>query len=1148
MSRRARIPVVCAVLAVALVAALVPLGYAAPVAGEGDDATRRWTGSQQTLGHSKDPFVQGEVLVKFRSGVAGTAAATSAHRAVGATRLKGFDAVDGLELVRLKPGAEVEKAVAAYEAMPAVEYAQPNYRIKLSATTPDDALFPQLWGLDNTGQTVGPNPGTPDADIDAPDAWDVTTGSADVLIAVIDTGIDYSHPDLVGNVWTNAGEIPGNDTDDDGNGWVDDVYGADTVNEDADPMDDYGHGTHCAGTIGGVGDNGIGVAGVNWDVSVMGVKTFDAGGWGTTEDILEGFAYALDAGATVLSCSWGGYDEDLAIYDAIAAAPDALFVVAAGNDSSDIDGEYPAYPAAFDLENILTVGATDPNDLPAWFTNYGATSVDVFAPGETILSTVPGIRSLLFDDDLTFDTLYADDLSDMDDWVSSDPSAPWELTAEHFVSAPTGMARLGYGNDEASYVDGTVPIDLSTATAPYLVFELGGIMEMYADVAVVGVYDVSEDRYTALNTFWELGTSGFQTQYVDLKACIGQDDLYLWFGLQSDASISADDGYEGVWVDDVRVIDIGTSLGSLFADDFAGLTAWNTTQYINSQWVHDPTIGSTAPGSAAIASYAPNEWSVMLLDTPIDLSQMGATLSFDALYDIESYYDTVIVAATSDGGQNWWYLDQLTGISGGGSTMTWEHRSVSLAEFTGAESVQIAFHLMSDGMERDRGATRGAWIDDVSIDQSPWVMSEPDYENAYQYADGTSMATPHVSGIVGLLLAEQPGASVAELKAAVMDTVDQHESLEGLCVTGGRVNAASALVALGNQPPIAVDDEYITEQDLELVVAAPGVLGNDTDAEDGTLTAAVVVEPEFGALALNEDGSFTYTPGEGFSGDDGFVYRVSDGIEPSADANVMITVMPKSTLEDSAVGVTFDRFVPSTSVAYSGGTYVYGRWTGTRLDARFTGSAIRWIGPKQPGYGKADVYIDNVKIATVDCYAPEADKTLSAVLFESEPLEDGRHTISIRLTGAKNVLSSGYVVVVDRFEAISEDAVGGAVRTDDAAADFAGPWIRGFSTTYVGGGYSYSRWRTASVRHTFNGTRVAWIGPRMNTYGRAEVWIDGIYRATVSQFGPTGWRCRVWESPTLAPGVHTIEVRPTGLKDAASLYPNVVVDAFDVTP
>ncbi len=253
------------------------------------------------------------------------------------------------------------------------------------------------------------------------------------------------------------------------------------------------------------------------------------------------------------------------------------------------------------------------------------------------------------------------------------------------------------------------------------------------------------------------------------------------------------------------------------------------------------------------------------------------------------------------------------------------------------------------------------------------------------------------------------------------------------------------------------------------------------------------------------------------------------------------------TLEDASSGVTFDRFVPCASSAYSGGTYTYGRWTGTRFECRFVGTKIAWVGPKQPFYGKADVYIDGAKQATVDCYAPAESATHSATIWESPALSPGTHTISICLAGAKNAASKGYVVVIDNLH-VTGAATGVSTHANERSGSFAGSWVACANTTYTGGTYRYSRWVGAKTTYTFNGTKVAWIGPRSPFYGKAAVYIDGAYKATVSQYGLLGWRCRVWESGTLSRGTHTIEIRVLGTKEAASTSANVVVDGFEVRP
>ncbi len=267
-----------------------------------------------------------------------------------------------------------------------VAYAEPDFVVSANFT-PNDPSYGQLWGLHNAGQTGGRG----DADIDAPEAWDVTRGSAAVVVGVIDTGIDYRHPDLAANMWLNAGEIPGNGIDDDGNGYIDDMRGWDFVNGDADPMDDHYHGTHCAGTIGAVGNNGIGVAGVAHTVRLMALKFLSASGSGHNSDAIEAIHYATANGATLTSNSWGGGGYSQGLKDAIDAARDAgsLFIAAAGNDGKNND-QQPSYPASYDSPNILSVAATDHADQLASFSNYGKVSVDLGAPGVAIYSTSPG--------------------------------------------------------------------------------------------------------------------------------------------------------------------------------------------------------------------------------------------------------------------------------------------------------------------------------------------------------------------------------------------------------------------------------------------------------------------------------------------------------------------------------------------------------------------------------------------------------------------------------------------------------------------------------------------------------------------------------------------------------------------------------------
>ena len=292
------------------------------------------------------------------------------------------------------PAASVADVRGWAAATAGVRYVEPDFVITTSAT-PNDPSYSRLWGLNNSGQTGG----VADADMDVAEAWDVTAGSRSVVVGVIDTGIDYNHPDLAANIWRNPGEIAGDGIDNDRNGYVDDVRGWDFANNDADPFDDEGHGTHVAGTIGAVGNNGVGIVGVSWNVSLMALKFLGADGSGSTSGAIAAINYATrmrqSFGVNVVATnnSWGGGGFSSALRDAIAAGGSAgvLCVAAAGNESVNNDAT-PSYPANYAGDAVISVAATDSSNRLATFSNYGATTVDVAAPGVGIYSTVPGNR------------------------------------------------------------------------------------------------------------------------------------------------------------------------------------------------------------------------------------------------------------------------------------------------------------------------------------------------------------------------------------------------------------------------------------------------------------------------------------------------------------------------------------------------------------------------------------------------------------------------------------------------------------------------------------------------------------------------------------------------------------------------------------
>jgi subtilisin family serine protease len=340
-------------------------------------------------------YKPGELLVRFADPATSTQTKNSILSSILGCAcspvVKEYSIVPGLTLIELPSGTTVEQARASLSHSPYILYTGPNYKVKANVI-PNDPRFSDLWAMNNTGQSGG----VVDADIDAPEAWDMYTGSSSIVVAVADTGVDYTHPDLMANRWVNTGEIPGNGLDDDDNGYIDDVYGYDFVNGDGDPMDDHEHGTHVSGIIGAVGNNGLGVVGVCWTVKIMALKVLDEEGSGEFGEIISGIQYAVANGARVINASWGGYfsqQDSQGLYDAISAARSAgvIFVAAAGNDSLDNDATLPPHnPSSYNLDNIIAVMATTNTDVRASFSNYGFTTVDLGAPGFNILSTIPG--------------------------------------------------------------------------------------------------------------------------------------------------------------------------------------------------------------------------------------------------------------------------------------------------------------------------------------------------------------------------------------------------------------------------------------------------------------------------------------------------------------------------------------------------------------------------------------------------------------------------------------------------------------------------------------------------------------------------------------------------------------------------------------
>jgi subtilisin family serine protease len=519
-----------------------------------------WSFASDIRNKARSPFrpsyVHGELLVKYKPAAR---AVTSEYFRTrwGVSTLRTFKAL-GVHHVKLPKGMTVEQGLEIYKDDPQVEYAEPNYLRYATSTTPDDTFFTELWGLNNTGQDVNGTSGTADADIDAPEAWAITTGSSNVVVAVIDSGIDFNHPDLAPNIWQNPGETPDNTIDDDGNGYIDDMQGWDFVDNDNNPIDPNSdsHGTHVAGIIAAKGNNTAGITGVCWTATIMPIRFLDTFDSGSVADEIAAIDYAIDNGANIINASFGDVNYSQTEYDAISRANAAgvLLVAAVGNDGIN-DDIFPNYPSSYDLDNIIAVAATNQNDALAWFSNYGATSVDVAAPGIDVYSAKPSDRQELWIDD--FETGGAG-------W---NLEAPWDLTDTLSYSGTfslTDSPGSEYGN-EINISARSPIVNLAGKAGAKLAFMLQGESEDYYDLLFLEIANNANGPWTNRSVLiensdlFDTGIYGSYNQWVeatvDLGPLDGQESAYIRFLFQTDENATRD----GWYIDDLSVTVAGTT-------------------------------------------------------------------------------------------------------------------------------------------------------------------------------------------------------------------------------------------------------------------------------------------------------------------------------------------------------------------------------------------------------------------------------------------------------------------------------------------------------------------------------------------------------------------------------------------------------------
>lgn len=507
-------------LFVALLSGVLAASALPAVAGSGLAPKSPASENKAELTRSTDAQRPTEILVKYRS----SSKAAEARSRVDAKLVKRLPSV-ALEV--LEPARSLDQAIATLEADPNVLYAEPNYLYQAASIAPNDPHYKALWGL---------------AKIRMPEAWTATQGSKGVTVAVVDSGIALGHPDLAPSIWNNPRETGGgkesNGLDDDGNGYADDWRGWDWVNDDNKPADSHGHGSHVAGTIGANGNDSFGMVGVNWTTSLMPLRVLDPTGMGTSGDIAAAFTYAGRSGVDVVNASLGGSGQSTAILEAINNYPNTLFVVAAGNQGTNNDLE-PQYPCNYPSPNVICVAASDKDDNLAAFSNYGPTSVDLAAPGVSILSAAPASSQPFID---SFET----DIAGR--WVSGGTNNLWSRGIDPQGGYLSDSVGINYLDNTDSWIATAEPFSLAGQNDCKLHFAGRLELESGNDALLV---EMSRDQQSWTKVGGWTGTSNGAWNSVtdNIGAFDGAASAYLRFRLKTNSSITG----QGADLDDVRV-------------------------------------------------------------------------------------------------------------------------------------------------------------------------------------------------------------------------------------------------------------------------------------------------------------------------------------------------------------------------------------------------------------------------------------------------------------------------------------------------------------------------------------------------------------------------------------------------------------------
>ncbi len=954
------------------------------------------------------------IIVKFKTN-------TSREAQENIRRQEKLEKVHGLGLIRSEvvrvQGRSPEAAVRALNKRTDIEYAEPDYK-RLASGYTDEERFGELWGLQNSGQTVGGTTGTADVDINASEASTVTLGHPEVVVAVIDDGVDFTHPDLEGRQWLNPGEsgvdASGNDKatnrlDDDGNGYVDDVNGWDFCHGDDtvhDPIEADAHGTHVAGIIGG-NLNGSGVVGVAPNVKIMALK-FLGTNCGYDSEAIRAIEYVRNKGARIINASWGGTGDSRSLEWAIEDS-EALFVAAAGNGGMDGIGDNndtaPSYPASYDSPNILSVAAIDNRGSLASFSNYGAKTVDIAAPGVGILSTVPALeeRSSLVLSSYNGGKAVVSGfgVEEINDATARAQFLTKALAAVSRVNEPVILVDDDSSHVGAPDVGPTVSaaIQSATGTAP-TVLRVGdgngpGLTALQGKVVV---WATGLSYSSGPNSSGYLTPTLTSTDQTTLTNFLAGGGKLVLTGMDALLRIES-----SPFVKDVLKIRAVSDVGFTGASKVDGVTGTvfdrASYQLTNPSFAvpyfHDALLPSPAGTTqtlgvypAAAAGY--ESWDGTSMAAPYATGTAALVASVKpSLRDLPVALRSLLLsgakpaASTAGKTATGKMIDAEGSIAISSETAAPVAGSISRvggpAEYTNMTSIGLAVSAS------DPEPSSGLSYMRFSNDGSTWSAWRP-------YATNTWWNLTTGDGIKTVRVQFLDGAGNISETANFQILLD---------TTSPDVNAP--------------EHAFETNSTLDADAVPVKVSWSGSDAGSGigqyALRESVNGEATYPALPTPLTTSLirSVIPGRTYQFCASAVDRVWNVRYPVCARTVGVVVY-----EESSPEITFDDVwtTSASSTAY-GGRLKSTEVAGGTATLTFTGDAITWVAPLGPDSGEAEVYVDGAKVATVDLYS--STERPRQIVFAQSVSPSTPHTLQVRALGTRNSVSAGARVDLDAF-------------------------------------------------------------------------------------------------------------------------------------